>query len=151
MPKTDINKCKHMPAFHECPELKQLRDENADLRGSHELMVMKHKLWQQDEIHEIKAENARLLADEDLYLNTIAKLKAELEELNLEYEAYQELAIAEAEYSQNERAVDHRVECTDAECGWTGLRSECYSLGEIGPLCPECKETTESAKHHMVP
>ena len=47
----------------------------------------------------------------------------------------------------NERHVldskDHYVDCTNDECTWRGLHSECYALGEIEPLCPECKDTTE--------
>jgi hypothetical protein len=33
--------------------------------------------------------------------------------------------------------------CVDDECGWRGVRNECYALGEIEPLCPECKNTVE--------
>lgn len=38
---------------------------------------------------------------------------------------------------------DYYAECTSSDCDWRGLSSECYALGEIGPLCPVCKDTTE--------
>lgn len=30
-------------------------------------------------------------------------------------------------------------------CEWIGPRSDCCWLGAVGPLCPECRETTEEA------
>jgi hypothetical protein len=27
-------------------------------------------------------------------------------------------------------------------CDWTGIESDCVMCGEVGPLCPECHETT---------
>ena len=36
-----------------------------------------------------------------------------------------------------------RAECCNAECEWTGPVSECVMLGEIGPLCPVCREVVE--------
>lgn len=52
------------------------------------------------------------------------------------------LAKLQADYPEEDWVVD----CTNPECGWTGLRSECYALGEIEPLCPVCKDTTEPAQ-----
>lgn len=31
-------------------------------------------------------------------------------------------------------------------CEWVGLASECVHLGDIGPLCPECNETTHESR-----
>lgn len=42
-----------------------------------------------------------------------------------------------------QQEADEVRECND--CNWTGPRSECCWLGAIGPLCPECRETTEAA------
>lgn len=36
------------------------------------------------------------------------------------------------------------VECID--CDWQGTTTECYMLGKVGPLCPECKEIVESSE-----
>lgn len=33
-------------------------------------------------------------------------------------------------------------------CDWTGLERDCVKLGDIGPLCPDCKETTHEGKPH---
>lgn len=30
-------------------------------------------------------------------------------------------------------------------CSWVGEASDCVYCGEVGPLCPECHETTEEA------
>jgi hypothetical protein len=37
--------------------------------------------------------------------------------------------------------VEHRV-CT--ACDWRGKWTQTVSLGEVGPLCPQCHETTEA-------
>jgi hypothetical protein len=37
-----------------------------------------------------------------------------------------------------------RRECN--ACDWRGPESECVMLGAVGPLCPECRETTEPSK-----
>lgn len=34
-----------------------------------------------------------------------------------------------------------QAECNNADCGWKGPLSEACMLGEVGPLCPECRET----------
>lgn len=41
------------------------------------------------------------------------------------------------------RAEDPIRECNG--CDWKGPLSETCMLGEVGPLCPECRETTEAA------
>jgi hypothetical protein len=58
-------------------------------------------------------------------------------------------------YSTDERCApapttqpaNERRECN--ACDWTGSRAECVWLagmdGGVGPLCPECRETTEVA------
>ena len=45
-------------------------------------------------------------------------------------------------YEKSAPAVDPQLECN--ACDWKGPLSEACMLGSIGPLCPECRETTES-------
>ena len=33
--------------------------------------------------------------------------------------------------------------CGNKFCGWQGLKNETYMLGEVGPLCPRCKEIAD--------
>lgn len=48
-----------------------------------------------------------------------------------------------------ERAKQPPVQQQDERecgCGWRGPAGDCVRLGEVGPLCPECRETTERAQ-----
>ena len=39
---------------------------------------------------------------------------------------------------------DYRIDCTNDECCWTGLASQCVTLKHgTDLLCPECYDTTE--------
>jgi hypothetical protein len=46
--------------------------------------------------------------------------------------------------ADNDKAHDASMEQRSCNaCTWTGLRGETVMLGAVGPLCPECRETTD--------
>ena len=61
-----------------------------------------------------------------------------------------EMTIAEAvgclefvKHSMMAGAYSDEVVCCSELCEWSGKFADCKYLGAIGPLCPECGETTE--------
>lgn len=56
------------------------------------------------------------------------------------YQIYSDVLAALRELAQIKRLTQIHS-CNN--CAWRGPTSECVCLGRIGPLCPECLETTE--------
>jgi len=61
-----------------------------------------------------------------------------------------EMTIAEAigcmefvKHSMMAEAFMDEVVCCSECCEWSGKIADCNYLGDIGPLCPECGETTD--------